>query len=52
MDQETKNAIINDALSRGLAFVEDEFTEDGVYNPLVDRFNAEVWLSDLLDSIK
>lgn len=52
MPQEIKNNIMAEAQKLGLAFVEDEFDENGHYNPMVDRFNAECWLSELLDSIK
>lgn len=45
------DALLNEAREKGLAFVEDDFldTENGeVYNPLVDRPNAESWLQELL----
>lgn len=47
--------IVDEAEKLGIAFVEDDFTDgpDGedVYNPLVDRENAKMWLLDKLMSL-
>lgn len=54
MTQERKVAVMKEARDRGIAFVEDDFldTENGeVYNPQVDRPNAESWLQELLDTL-
>lgn len=42
---------MTEAKDHGLAFVEDEFTDDDVYNPLVDRENAEMWLREKLEMV-
>ena len=52
MTKEEAMVIVDEAKSLGLAFVEDEFTEDGTYNPTVDRVNAEMYLLDKLISLK
>jgi hypothetical protein len=44
--------ILAEARSLGLAFVEDDFTEDDIYNPLVDRPNAESWLLSIINRVR
>ena len=51
MTPEIKARIMEEARERGLAFVEDDFTEDGIYNPLVNKEEAQMWLLDILDTI-
>lgn len=48
LSKEQVDAIVAEFVDHGVAFVEDEFTEDGVYNPMVDRENAEMMLRDKL----
>lgn len=51
LSKEQVDAIVEEFVDHGVAFVEDEFTEDGVYNPMVDRVNAEMMLRDKLLSL-
>lgn len=51
MTKEEIKVVVDEFASLGGAFVEDDFleTQDGeVYNPLVDRENATMWLKDKL----
>jgi hypothetical protein len=52
MTKEAAMVFVNQAKALGIAFVEDDYAEgdDGeeIYNPIVDRPNAEMWLLDTL----
>lgn len=48
MDKEKIDAIVAEFVSLGGAFVEDDYTDDEVYNPFVDRVTAEQWLRERL----
>lgn len=52
LSKEQAQSIVDKAKEHGIAFVEDDYMidDDGneIYNPTVDRFNAESWLLDLL----
>lgn len=48
MNKSDAEVIVAEARALGIAFVEDEYNEDDVYNPNVDRGNAEAWLLDKL----
>ena len=52
LTKEQAMVLVEEFKSLGGAFVEDDeaVTEDGetVYNPMVDRLNAEAWLLDKL----
>lgn len=56
MNKEDALVYVAEARALGIAFVEDDYQTDSegveIYNPSVDRQNAEQWLLDLLMKIK
>lgn len=51
MEELKIKSIIAEAEARGLAFVEDDYTEEeGIYNPTVNREEALQWLGDILNN--
>ena len=56
LSKEEAMLVVQEAISRGIAFVDDDYIIDSdgneLYNPLVNRQEAEGWLLDLLMGIR